>query len=109
MSYNPFHSPRIREAWEYRSEPEALQTLANIFWRTLLLLALVVFLLALWFGSQELAAASQAESVTAPAAPAKPPLDPAQLQATLAAFSARQSAYETLSGSPPPQVADPSK
>ncbi|HEV3244838.1 MAG TPA: hypothetical protein VG102_00585 [Candidatus Paceibacterota bacterium] len=100
--------PRIREAWEDRNEPEGLRALATAFWRGLVVVAFLALLCALWFGSQELDAASQAENVKNTYAAPRSPFDPAQLQSTLAAFSARQSEYQSLSTSPLPSVADPS-
>lgn len=109
MNLKSFQSPRIRQAWEYRSDPEAVRVLAAFFWRTLLLVALVAIVCALWFGYQEIGAASQAESVGTVAPTPKAPFDPSQLQTALNAFSAKATEYQVLSQSPPPTVADPSK
>ena len=100
---------RTKEAWRYRNEPEEMRALGVFLWRTLLLFALLVVLLALWTGYQELTAALQAEnSVSTPNA-APPALNKSQLQSALSYFSAKQSQYQSLSQSPEVQVADPSK
>lgn len=109
MTFKFFGTSRIREVWEYRVEPEAQRTLAAVFWRALLCCAFVALVTALWFGSQELGAASQAESVQSVAASPHQPFDPMQLQNALDAFAVRQIGYRTLSQSPLPAVADPSK
>lgn len=104
-----FKLSRVQRAWEYRSEPEALRTLARIFWRTLLSLVFLVLLVALWFGWQELNAASQAENVAPVSAEAPLPWTLEQLQTQLDALSSKQTAYQTLSRSPMPAIVDPSK
>jgi hypothetical protein len=109
MTFNFFTSPKIREAWSYRDEPENMAILAVVFWRGLLVFALVVIVSALWFGFQELDATSQAETPPTTSSTAPPPLDHAQLESTLDAFSTRQTQYQTLSQSPAPDVTDPSK
>jgi predicted negative regulator of RcsB-dependent stress response len=104
-----FKFSRVQRAWEYRSEPDALRMLAMTFWRTLLLLVFLVLLVALWFGWQELNAASQAESVAPASAEAPLPWTLEQLQRQVDALSAKQTVYQTLSQSPMPAIADPSK
>ena len=110
MNLNFLRSPRIREAWEYRSDPESLRVLAAIFWRTVLFAALIAMLMTLWFGFQELSATSQAESVdTNPSAPPKPGFDNAALQSALTGLESKQVEYQTFLQSPPAAVVDPSK
>lgn len=109
MTFNFLRKLGVQKAWDYRSEPESLRLLAVVFWRTMIVVGLLVFLLALWFGFQELNAASQAESVAPAAAAAQEPWTPAQLQSALNSFSQRQSDYQALSQSALPAVADPSK
>lgn len=83
--------------------------LAEELWAILLIFALIVLLLSVAFGAEEIAAVSQAESVTPSVSAVSSPLDPVKLQNALATFSARQGAYQALSQMPLPQVADPSK
>ncbi|MDR3570784.1 MAG: hypothetical protein P4L81_01110 [Candidatus Pacebacteria bacterium] len=109
MNLNPFHSFRIQQAWEYRSEPESLRTLAPVFWHALLTVVFLALVCAFWFGYQELQAASQAEATPTNASVFTPPWPATQLQATIDAYNTRQSSYQTLSQSPLPVVADPSK
>lgn len=109
MKFTFINGSRIREAWDDRSEPESLRFLATAFWRALLLIAFLAILFAFWFGSQELGVVSRAESVTTVSPTIKQPLDPAQIQSALNALSARQNDYQSLSQSPLPSVADPSK
>lgn len=109
MTLDFLQFPRIREAWDYRSDPDSARVLATIFWRALLVVAAIALIATLWFGFLELGAAAQAENFAATSSPPPPPFNPAQLQATLAALSARQSEYQSLASSSPPAVADPSK
>ncbi len=109
MTFNFFSKLGVQKAWDYRSEPESLRLLAAIFWRTIVFIAFLVFLLALWFGFQELDATSQAESVAPAAAAAQQPWTPAQLQTALQTLSQKQTDYQTLSQSALPSIADPSK
>ena len=109
MNFNLSPFSHLKESWDYRGEPENIHFLGEVFWHTLLVLALLVALFSIGVGAQEMAAVSEAESVSAPPSTAPPPLDPAKLQNALGQFSARQAQYQTILKSPPPQVADPSK
>ena len=109
MTFNFFTKLGVQKAWDYRSEPESLRLLAAVFWRTIVFIAFLVFLFALWFGFQELNATSEAENVAPAAASAQQPWTPEQLQTALQALSQKQSDYQTLSQSALPPVADPSK
>ena len=104
-----FNFSRIQDAWDSRGEPESVRTLVSVFWRALLGLMFFVLLFAIWFGSQELEAASQADNPGTASSSGKPPWTPEQLQSTLDFFSQRQVAYEALSESPLPSITDPSK
>ena len=99
----------VKSAWQSRNEPEQVRVLGMFFWRCLLIAAFIIVLCAFWVGYQELGAVSQAESFAPSSQNAPPPLSVTQLNATLDFYSAQQSQYQTLSGSPLPSVADPSK
>jgi hypothetical protein len=107
LRFLPFSS--MKETWDFREEPENLRVLGVYLWRTLLAFALLALLCAGWLGIQELNTVTQAENVAQPHSAPPAPLDPNKLQAQLTTFSARQQAYQTLSSSSLPQVADPSK
>jgi hypothetical protein len=100
---------RVKRAWSYRSEPESARVLASFLWHVLLALAIIVLITALWFGAGELDAASQVENAQTTSSHNPPPFDRAQLESTLGFYAAQQSQYQSLSQSPLPSVADPSK
>jgi hypothetical protein len=109
MNLNFTFFSRIRESWDYRSEPEKMQALGEMFWRALLVFALIAIVLSAGAGMQEMAAVAQAESVLETPSAVPPPLDPMILRSALGAFSSRQALYQATLQSPAPQTADPSK
>ena len=98
-----------KEAWDFREEPENMRTLGVYLWRGLLILALLSVIGAAWLGLQELGAVTQADNVTPTASAPPAPLDPNKLQSQITQFSTKQQQYQTISQSPLPQIADPSK
>ncbi|HWP61070.1 MAG TPA: hypothetical protein VN495_00495 [Candidatus Paceibacterota bacterium] len=90
-------------------EPHHLHVLALVFWRAALALAAFTCLIALWYGWGLLNAASAA--LVAPTTSSSLPsaqFDERTIDATLAAFSARETTYQELKTAPPP-IADPSR
>jgi|GEM_PF-2301622 hypothetical protein len=107
LRFLPFSN--IKDAWDFREEPDNMRVLGVYLWHVLLVFVLFALIAAGWFGIQELNAVTQAENVTQTHSAPPAALDPNKLQAQLTLFSARQQSYQSVSSSPLPQVADPSK
>jgi hypothetical protein len=101
---------RIKDAWNYRSEPERTRFIAGIYWRSLLALLVCVAVAAIFLGIGELGAVMQASSTeVSGTGGGTPSISRAQIQATLDIFSARQTDYQALSSAPVSSIGDPSK
>ena len=96
--------------YESRHEPENLRPIAELYWRMMLLSAVVVVALSIGFGIWEFSAVmttiSSASSVSS--APQKPPVDKAALEDAVTQFSQRTADYQYAQGILP-TVTDPSK
>ncbi len=96
-----------------RSDPEYARDFAELYWRTLTLLACVIIIGAALYGaSLFFSALSELSSVdsshsTAPSASSK--LNQAKRDATLSGFAARQADFQALQSSALPAIADPSQ
>lgn len=109
MKYNTNIFKETEVAYLDRQEPEKLRSLAQIYWRVLLLGGVLTAVAFLAYGGLMLAA------VTAPLAGESAPgdvkasvgVDRPALDAILASYAARDARYKEISASPP-NVADPS-
>lgn len=100
----------FKELYEARHEPENLRPIAEVYWRTLLIVALAAVALVILFGIWEFS--SVLSTVTAAntdgAGQQKPAIDRAQLERALNAFSERKANFEMSKGLVP-VVTDPMK
>ena len=102
----------IRELYEHRYDPEHWREIADLYWHTLLVLALVVIVgVSLYCTATFLQVLSIIDVPVAQAAPNKSSggLDVTTLDATLKGFVARKTYFENLQKTAIPQLADPSK
>lgn len=102
----------IRDAYAHRHKPESMRVLADVYWRVLLSVALIILLLALGTGFVELStvigdsnsAPAQSTSIVQPV----PKLSRSQLQNTLDAFGEREARFNALQTAPQ-KISDPSR
>ncbi len=102
---------RLRDMYAYRYKPEQLQALANLYWRTVLCMLMLVTISAVCYGAVLLLAVlspSEAGNTLVSHGSAVPPLNRTQLQTALDGFAARQANYEFLKKNPS-KSPDPSK
>ncbi|KKW19285.1 MAG: hypothetical protein UY63_C0017G0062 [Parcubacteria group bacterium GW2011_GWA2_51_10] len=108
-----FHmQTNIREAYESRHEPESMHVIADFYWRTLLLVALLLVVLFALYGSLEFMRVANDTAIDAASeqAPARPErtFNRSRLQAVLDSLNAREAQFESLKKSAP-TVVDPSR
>lgn len=95
----------------YKDRPEEKRALADLYWRTLLCIALAIMLLSLGYGFFALVSAlrdSGNSSADLYPPPPLPSLDRVQLQSALDEFRARENQFESLKANAPTQP-DPSE
>lgn len=101
---------RMRALYETRLAPERLRPLAEMYWRFLLVVALLSIIAILMFGVLEFVAVLEdlgsAQSAGSSASPVA--LDRSKLESTLTAYQAREAEYQSIQESPG-AFADPSK
>lgn len=99
----------LRARYAARHEPENIRPLAELYWRGLLALALATIAGILMWGLWTFVDVVSTVS-SAPASSGTPPavLDRKTLEATLEAYTARESAFNELKASPK-SYSDPSK
>ena len=100
---------RLRDAWGYRHEPERLRVLAGTYWRFLLFIAACIIVSVTLYGGTKFFAAhgNSGDSDFTPTGGGNI-LKPAELQAVLDGFVAREVQYESLKKNRP-SIADPSR
>ncbi len=100
----------FKELYEARHEPENLRPIAEAYWRTVLLGAIIAAGLVIFFGIWEFSAVMSTMSATTIDASTqqKTAIDRTQLESALAKFSERKANFE-LSKTTTPQVTDPTK
>lgn len=103
---------RMRAIWQYRHEPENLRALAEAYWRALLAVSLLVFLLLVSYAGAKFYEIFMEEGTKAPllsgGGETIPLLNAKELEATIRQLEARKARYEFLKKNPP-KIADPSK
>ncbi|MBI2610600.1 hypothetical protein HYW60_01535 [Candidatus Kaiserbacteria bacterium] len=100
----------IRDTWQYRHEPEKLRVLADMYWRMLLILAALLFLLlAIFAGVKSYSIfEEEVETPLLSSGGGSIPFNTGELESALEQFEARRTHYEYLKKNPP-EIADPSK
>lgn len=92
-----------------RHEPEGVRVLADMYWKTLLVLAVVVTIGAIVFGVWGLLRVLDAIGSAVRIAPPPPPaLNRAVLDATMRGFENRRTNFERLKTTPGETIPDPS-
>jgi hypothetical protein len=91
---------RLKRAYEYRQEPEEMHVIIEVFWRSLLSLAVLLVVFALWYGFSQLLGVLDDSHEGAGAKVVGLPLDKTQLEAAVQALEARQVETQTLTTSP---------
>jgi hypothetical protein len=99
----------LKRVYERRLEPEYLRILAEGYWRSLLVIALIAILCLILFGFWQFIAVVDDLAGAQSGSGTKPPvaLNRAMLQSTLAAFDQRHSLYSSGGGNA--SFKDPSK
>lgn len=99
----------IRDTWQYRHEPEKLRTLADVYWRTLLFVAVLVLAgLMFYAGLKFYSMFVEPEENPLLSSGGIILLNKADLQEAVEAFQNRQAKYEFLKRNPP-KITDPSR
>ncbi len=101
---------RVSDTWSYRSEPEHLRVLIEVYWRALLGTAGIIVVCAVLYSSINLISAlgrGKGEPTLSPGGGGTT-LDRASLQAALSEFAERETNYEFLKKNPPTSP-DPSR
>lgn len=98
----------LRETLNDGNEPDHIRLLADLYWKAILLLALLtlvlVFLYSTWGLVRILGGLSAALDTSAPPPPA---LNRSELNATVRAFETRKMQFEDLKTNPPAAIRDP--
>jgi hypothetical protein len=100
----------LRSLYEGRHQPESLQLLAELYWRTLLSVSLVCVVGILIFGTWEFISVLGELSSSQGGANSAPPavLNRPQLESVLNTYDARQATYQATQANPV-SIGDPSK
>ncbi len=100
----------FKELYEARHEPENLRPIAEVYWRVVLLSAIVAAIGIILFGAWEFSAVMKtiSTSSTGNGAQTTPTIDRTLLESTLSQFWDRQANFE-LGKAAAPVVSDPSK
>lgn len=100
----------LRETLSDRYEPEHIRSLADLYWRTLLVTAFVVLVFVFLYSTWGLLRVLNNLSATLDtSAPPPPALNRSLLNATVRAFEDRKTRFEELKANPPAPVKDPSR
>jgi len=101
---------RLRNFYDSRFEPEGIRPLAEMYWRTLMLIASLLCLAALLFGIWNLFSVFDTLSSLADTSPPPPAaFSSSALHALSGGFDARQTQFNTFTSNPPSAAPDPSK
>ncbi|MBI4079943.1 hypothetical protein HY414_01825 [Candidatus Kaiserbacteria bacterium] len=100
----------VRDLWQYRHEPERLRVIAEVYWRLLLLLSVLVLTgLIVYAGLKFYAVFSGGEeNPLLGSGGGGISLNAAELNETVTQFGARRAQFEFLKKNPP-KIADPSR
>lgn len=118
MSISETHTfVRIRRIYDNRLQPEYARAFADLYWRTLLSIAVIITVAACLYGASLFSGALSLLSSSTPSAspasaaslPSASNLNPAALESTLTAFAQREVQFEALQGSTVPPLSDPSQ
>ena len=100
----------FREAMSRRHEPEGVRILSNIYWRTLVLVEILIVGLAIAYGIWGLLRVlSDLGAISAASAPPPSALNRGVLDATVSGFEKRQAQFDLLKSSRGEPIADPSR
>ena len=112
-SFSTHSLARIRTVFSNRSDPEYARDFAELYWRTLTLVACVIIIGAALYGASLFFSTLSELNAIAPspasASPVSSKLNQAKLEATLSGFAARQADFQALQSSALPAIADPSQ
>lgn len=100
-------SKGVREAWEYRTEPEHVRALASYCWTSTLVLGVLAAACLAAYGAWMFLGVLRGEAET-PSVLAPMPFTRVQLEAELARIEMRAAVYEELSRTTP-SLQDPSR
>ncbi|MDO8514406.1 MAG: hypothetical protein Q7S50_02585 [bacterium] len=101
---------RARDAYAVGHEPEGRRLLSDIYWRTILVAALLILVCVFLYGTWVLMRVLDDLGATADvSAPPPPALSRAMLKEMVQGFEMRQSQFETMKKSPPAAIPDPSR
>jgi hypothetical protein len=101
---------RMRDMYALRYEPEGVQPLGTLYWRTLLIIAFIVVWLAVLYGIWDLTGVlSTLANMPDTSPPPSSGLSKSALDKLVQGFDARQSAFNSFGTRLPPAVADPSR
>ena len=104
---------RLQTIYMHRYEPEYAHAFADLYWRSLLILACVVIAGACAYGAIEFFGALPQSDANASAATSGisggSNLDRTELDATLSGFAAREARFKSLQAGAIPPVVDPSQ
>lgn len=100
----------LRDVYALRFEPEGARSIADIYWRTLIVIAGIFVVLSLSFGVWNFVSITDTLTSLADTSPPPPAaFNSAQLHGVTAGFDARQTQFDTFTSAPPPILSDPSK
>lgn len=101
---------KLRGMYENRYEPESLRALADVYWRGLLVVALVVAMCVVAYGIWSLLRILDDLGKTPDTTPRPTPvLSRSALNSTLQAFDTRSTQFDSFKKNPPAAPSDPSK
>lgn len=100
MSFEPHIFAKLREAYEFRHEPEQMHVLTEVFWRLLLVVAAVLVVFWIWFGIAQLVGVVTGSEIATGNSSDTGPLHTDALDATLQDLSTRQAHAQALVATP---------
>jgi hypothetical protein len=110
MKFNIDILIRLRDIYANRREPESLRAFADIYWRTVIVCAFVLVVLAIAYGTWDLSQVLSDLGQTPDTTPAPTSaLSRSVLKSTVQVFDARQGQFDEFKVNPPAPVPDPSK
>jgi hypothetical protein len=108
MSYFSRTFGGIRDIWSYRHEPERFVTLAQHYWRTLVVATIIVIIIITLYGALRFVSVLSPDTGGSPVKGGTASFNEADLQLILEAFQGRRAQYSSQLDKAP-QIADPSK
>ena len=101
---------RLRDLWADRYEPHGARRFAQVYWRVLLIVAFIAFVVAIMYGERDLYRVLNDLTAVSPSTFPQPALDRSTLDAALTNYETRKQTFNALSsGSAYVPVADPSR